>query len=114
MRYAFLSGLLSTGAAAAHAGVIPTPTLAYTARHFEAGAMITASHNPPQYNGVKLINPDGSAFDSAQREQVEQMVSTKSSKTARWEEIKNCTDYPEAVAQHVERILADFPTKLKL
>ena len=114
MRYAFLSGLLSTGAAAAHTGVIPTPTLAYATRHFEAGAMITASHNPPQYNGIKLINPDGSAFDSAQREQVEQMVSTKSSKTARWEEIKNCTDYPEAVAQHVERILEDFPTKLKL
>ena len=114
MRYAFLSGLLSTGAAAAHAGVIPTPTLAYATRHFEAGAMITASHNPPQYNGIKLINPDGSAFDSTQREQVEQMVSTQSSKTARWEEIKNCTDYPEAVAQHVERILEDFPTKLKL
>ncbi len=114
MRYALLSGLLSAGATGFYAGVIPTPTLAYATRHFQAGAMVTASHNPPQYNGIKLINPDGSAFDPAQREQIEQMVSNKSSQTAHWEEISKCEDYLGAIEEHVERIQADSPTKFKL
>ncbi|UCG84507.1 MAG: phosphoglucosamine mutase [Dehalococcoidia bacterium] len=112
VRYALLSGLLSGGAEVACAGVIPTPTLAYAARHFEAGAMITASHNPPQYNGVKLVNPDGSAFDPAQRSQIEQLVAEGSAQTAQWEQIKQCTDYVEAIEEHVERIRADFPGRI--
>ena len=114
VRYAFLSGLLSAGATASYAGVTPTPTLAYATRHFEAGAMITASHNPPEYNGIKLTNPDGSAFDSAQREHVEEMVSTKSSRTAHWEEIGKSEDHPGAIEEHIERIQADFPSRFKL
>ena len=114
VRYAFLSGLISAGATASYAGVIPTPTLAYATRHFEAGAMVTASHNPPQYNGIKLINSDGSAFDSAQRGKLEEIVSTKYSKVAHWEEIQECSDHIGAIEEHVERILADFPDKFKL
>jgi len=114
LRYAFLSGLLSSGARASYAGVLPTPTIAYATRKFEAGAMITASHNPPQYNGIKLINPDGSAFDSAQRQQVEQLVSAKSTRTATWDEIRQCVDYPDALEEHIERILADFPARFNL
>ena len=114
MRYAFLSGLFSAGAGASYASILPTPTLAYAGRHFEAGAMITASHNPPEYNGIKLVNPDGSAFDSAQREQIEQAVYARSSKTAHWEDIKSCTEYSEAIDEHLERILEDFTSEYKL
>jgi len=114
MRCAFLSGLLSAGATASYAGVIPTPTLAYATRQFDAGAMITASHNPPQYNGIKLVNPDGSAFDPAQRGQIEKAVSERSSRVTHWEKITECTPYAGAIEQHIERIVADFPDKLKL
>jgi phosphoglucosamine mutase len=114
MKYAFLSGLLSAGASASDAGLVPTPTLAYASSNFEVGAMITASHNPPQYNGIKLLNPDGSAFDSAQREKVERMLSTKSFKLASWENMAKCTAYPGAVEKHTERILTDFPGKLRI
>jgi phosphoglucosamine mutase len=114
VKYAFLSGLLSGGAAASDAGLVPTPTLAYSSRHFEVGAMITASHNPPQYNGIKLVNPDGSAFDSAQREKVESMLSAKSFKLASWENMAKCTTYAGAVEKHTERILSDFPSKLRV
>ena len=114
VRYAFLSGLLSAGADAFHASVVPTPTLAYGARHFEAGAMITASHNPPEYNGIKLVNPDGSAFDSDQRAQIEAAVSAGSSSTAHWAEMKRCNDRDGVADEHIERILADFPGKLGL
>jgi phosphoglucosamine mutase len=114
VKYAFLSGLLSAGAAATDVGIVPTPTLAYASRHFEAGAMITASHNPPQYNGIKLLNPDGSAFDSTQREKVESMLSSRSFELAPWTKMKKCTSYTEAVEEHLQRIMADFPTRFKL
>ncbi|MFC2058701.1 phosphoglucosamine mutase [Chloroflexota bacterium] len=114
VRYAFISGLLSAGSAASDAGVVTTPTLAYTSRKFEAGVMITASHNPPEYNGIKLINPDGSAFHASQREEIEGMLEAKSSEVAPWEAMKNCTAYPGAIDEHLERILADFNPKLKL
>ena len=50
------------------AGMVSTPTLARAAFDYDCGLMITASHNPTEYNGVKMWNPDGSAFDTAQME----------------------------------------------
>jgi phosphoglucosamine mutase len=114
VRYAFLSGLLSAGASASYAGVAPTPTIAYAARGFEAGAMITASHNPPEYNGIKLVNPDGSAFDAAQREQIEAAVYSKSAGTAPSERFGQCADRDGVIEEHLARILADFPARLRL
>jgi phosphoglucosamine mutase len=114
VKYAFLSGLLSGGAAAADGGVAPTPSLAYAARHFDAGAVITASHNPPEYNGVKLVNPDGSAFDSAQRREIEELVSGNSAGVASWEKTQPCTRRETVVQDHIQRILSDFPATLKL
>ena len=58
--------LMAGGVEVFHAGQVPTPTLAYAAANFDAGVMITASHNPPEYNGIKLWNPDGSAFSDRQ------------------------------------------------
>ena len=48
MKYALFSGLLAGGGEVQDAGVIPTPTLAFAARHFQAGVMVSASHNPPE------------------------------------------------------------------
>ena len=67
LKYALLSGLLSTGTRCRDAGIVPTPTLAAAVGQSQIGAMITASHNPPEYNGIKLFNPDGSSFDIEQQ-----------------------------------------------
>ncbi|MFH1639255.1 MAG: phosphoglucosamine mutase, partial [Chloroflexota bacterium] len=74
LKNAFISGLLASGAGAYDGGMMPTPTLAFATRGFAAGAMITASHNPPRYNGIKLFNPDGSSFDGRQRTEIENLV----------------------------------------
>ena len=114
MKHALISGLLAAGSRGRDAGVIPTPTLAFAAREFDAGAMITASHNPPEYNGIKLLNPDGSAFGSDQRKQIEETVLDGSLSVARWDKIKNSSIYSGAVERHIEHILRDFPDGLKL
>jgi len=114
MKHALISGLLTAGSRCCDEGVIPTPTLAFATREFDAGAMITASHNPPEYNGIKLMNPDGSAFDSYQQRQIEEMVLNDSFGATPWEEIKGSSIYDGAIEQHIDRILQDFPSGLRL
>jgi len=114
MKHALLSGLLSAGSRCCDVGVVPLPTLAYAAREFGAGAMITASHNPPEYNGIKLVNPDGSAFDSQQRKQIEEAVLAESFTAASWEKIESGGALSKAIEEHIAGILHNFPTPLKL
>ena len=114
MKHALVSGLLAAGSRGCDAGVIPTPTLAFAAREFDAGAMITASHNPPEYNGIKLLNPDGSAFGSDQRKQIEEMILNGSLSVARWDKIKSSSIYSRAVDRHIEHIIQGFPDRLEL
>jgi len=114
VKHAFISGLLAAGVECYDAGVIPTPTLALAAREFQAGAMITASHNPPEYNGIKLLNPDGSAFDANQREQIEGMIFGNSLSVAPWTDIKSYSIYNGAVVQHTTHIMKDFNDEFKL
>ena len=112
LKHAVITGLLTAGARCEDAGVVPTPTLGFAAREFAAGVMITASHNPPEYNGIKLLNPDGSAFDSYQQSQIEEALSN-SLNVAPWGEIKDSGIHHDAIEQHIERIIQDFPTGLK-
>ena len=65
LRSAFLSVALERGARITDYDMIPTPALAYQAGHTHesGGVMITASHNPPEYNGFKIFNSKGETFD---------------------------------------------------
>jgi phosphoglucosamine mutase len=101
---ALISGLLSTGCEVGTTGMVSTPTLAYATRKFDCGVMITASHNPPQYNGLKFINPDGSGFGISQMEEIETMLSEEKSRKANWDEISSPISYPNAIEEHIENI----------
>ena len=72
-----VSGILGSGGTAYLAGVVPTPTLAFSTRIVQAGCMVTASHNPEEYNGLKLFNPDGSSFTRPQQLEMEEMLKTQ-------------------------------------
>ena len=99
------SGLLSAGCDVFHAGIVTTPTLAEAARTMNCGVMITASHNPPEYAGVKLWNPDGMGFGIEQSEKIEQLVSSKKFKLASWDSVGKNHLFPEAIENHAFRIL---------
>src|SRR3954465_5254834 len=69
---ALARGIASAGGNAVLAGVLPTPAVALLA--LDLGAVITASHNPPEYNGVKFFDRDGHKLSDAQEEQIEALL----------------------------------------
>ena len=63
LKSAAISGALSTGLNVIDVGIVPTPSIQYYVRDYaDAGIIITASHNPREYNGIKIISGDGSEF----------------------------------------------------
>ena len=104
LEVAAIAGLLSSGAEVARAGVLPTPALALAGRAFDAGLVITASHNPAPDNGFKLWDPDGRAFGKKDRAQVESYLATPPPMAA-WDAVRAPTEFPNAIADHQARIL---------
>jgi phosphoglucosamine mutase len=101
---ALVAGLLASGAQVARAGVLPTPALAYAARRFDAGVVVTASHNPAPDNGFKLWDPDGRAFGGPERREVEGLLEA-APPLAPWDRVGAAAELPGAVAEHQARIL---------
>lgn len=73
IKKAVTGGLTESGINVADIGIVPTPALALLTREmaFDAGIMITASHNPPEFNGIKLFNGDSIGYSRAQEEALE-------------------------------------------
>jgi phosphoglucosamine mutase len=75
IRESICSGLLSTGVNITNLGILPTPALALLTREmgFDTGIMLTASHNPPEYNGIKLFNKDTTGYSTTQEKVIEKL-----------------------------------------
>ena len=76
---AVISGLLSCGINVVDLGILPTPALALLTRElgFDTGVMITASHNPPEFNGIKLFTPNSLGYSQAQEAEIEKVYFAK-------------------------------------
>jgi phosphoglucosamine mutase len=99
------SGLMASGCEVFNAGLVTTPTLAEAARTMNCGVMITASHNPPEYSGIKLWNPDGMGFGVEQSKAIERMIDSKKFKLKPWDRVGKRHSFNEAVEWHAHRIL---------
>ncbi|SFM16733.1 phosphoglucosamine mutase [Methanolobus profundi] len=101
---AVISGLMSAGCDVTRVGLVTTPTLAYAARNYDCGVMITASHNPAKDVGIKLWNPDGMAFDSAQQEDIEDIIEKEDFVYVPWNMVGKISTYENAVIDHIDMI----------
>jgi phosphoglucosamine mutase len=101
---ALVAGLLAEGARVTRIGLVSTPTLAHAARDYECGVMITASHNPSEYNGLKFWNPDGMAFSLKQQDELERLLDSDI-KGVSWKAMGTETTRHDAVLNHIDAIL---------
>jgi len=79
---ALVAGLCSVGAEVICLGVVPTPAVAYLTRHYnaDAGVVISASHNPFEFNGIKFFNGKGYKLSDALEEKIEAIILDNSEK----------------------------------
>lgn len=101
------SGLMACGCEVYDAGFVTTPTLAEAARDLDCGVMLTASHNPPEYAGVKLWNPDGMGFGVDQSRHIEDIISEGKYSLKPWNLVGTSHSFPDAVDRHIDRIMSD-------
>ncbi len=73
---ALMAGICSVGANAVYAGVLPTPAVAYLTRHYgyDAGVVISASHNPAEYNGIKFFSKTGYKLPDLLEDEIEETM----------------------------------------
>jgi phosphoglucosamine mutase len=102
---AFARGVISVGGDAILGGVLPTPAVALLA--LDLGVVISASHNPPEYNGVKFFDSQGHKLSDAHEEQIEELlVASPGIDQGKIERIEVATD---SYLQHIlERFGSDL------
>lgn len=73
---ALMAGICSVGANAIFAGVLPTPAIAYLTRKHkvDAGVVISASHNPMEFNGIKFFNGEGYKLSDSLEDEIESLI----------------------------------------
>jgi len=109
---ALKAGLLATGCRVIDCGVLPTPALQYIVKeHYDGGAMITASHNPPEYNGVKVIEPDGTEMGDEETVKLEQLLSDTLIPLKKWDEMGTEIAAPHHVEEYIQAVTSHFPGK---
>ena len=108
---ALTGSLTSTGCTVHNVGLAPTPAIQYAVKHnkMNGGVVITASHNPPEYNGIKVIGDDGIELPREQETKIENIFFDDEIRRAKWDKIgKICqlpgilSTYKEAIKKHVD------------
>src|SRR5437667_12211530 len=108
LTHAVASGLLAAGCEVVEVGILPTPTIQIyvAATHAQGGIAITASHNPPEYNALKLFNAEGLFFNNYERGELLDIYHQSDFRQATNAEIRRVSsDRDTAVRLHVDRVL---------
>jgi phosphomannomutase/phosphoglucomutase len=86
---AVIAGLTATGCNVFFAGMAPTPALQYAVKNhgMDGGVIITASHNPPEYNGIKVIWNDGIEISHEQETEIERIYFENTAVFAEWDKL---------------------------
>ena len=114
---ALMAGVCSVGANVVLLGVVPTPAVAYLIKKYkaDAGIMISASHNPFEFNGIKIFNDEGYKLPDLLEEQIEAIVLDHECdyKVCKDSDIGYVTRKEEAVDDYIEHVISTVHYDLK-
>ncbi|MFP4001982.1 MAG: phosphoglucosamine mutase, partial [Thermoplasmata archaeon] len=112
LKNAVASGLMATGCDVIDLGEAPTPAIQYyTKEKADFGIAITASHNPPEFNGIKCIDSDGTELIKWMEEEIEDIYFSEDFELVEWDEVgeRRSDDplrlYSEAIAKKIDKDL---------
>jgi len=107
LKHAISAGLLSTGCDVVDMGLVPTPALQYAVKQqgYHSGVVITASHNPPEFNGIKGIDGDGTEFSKDTEEDIEHIYFSRDFHLVDWKEVGQFSTWDGALDLYQQGIL---------
>lgn len=107
LKSASVSGLLSAGCSVVDLSIVPSPTLQLEVKNgdYSGGIIITASHNPPEFNGIKCVDAEGMEMDKAGEEAIEDIYFSKRFLTVGWEDYRNHEEKVDAIDDYISSIL---------
>lgn len=111
LKGALISGIIDAGSNVIDLGIVTTPMVAFALKESNSnyGVMITASHNPPEYNGIKVFNSDGGKLGALEEAEIERHINNASpivrlsrGITSEGEWLKNA--YVDSLANHIGEV----------
>ncbi|WP_273476619.1 phosphoglucosamine mutase [Methanobrevibacter woesei] len=100
------AGLLSSGCDVVELGTLPTPAVQFAVRnYYDGGIIITASHNPPKYNGIKFLDEFGIGIPDDMELAIEEMYFDSEPKRAKWNEIGKIYTNENIIREYIDRVL---------
>ena len=115
IKSALISGLLAEGAKVYDADLLPTPALQYNVKSgpYDGGVMVTASHNPPEYNGIKVIGADGIEIPHEDEDIIEEYYFHSHASRLEWRSyVKDPIVKEDAIENYVEAVVSQVDSGL--
>lgn len=109
LKAACSSGMMATGCDVLDCGVLPTPALQYSVKmdkEIAGGVVITASHNPPEFNGIKCVDRDGTEMARKNEEDIETIFHGKAFNVTTWDKIGSSTPHARAIPDYEKAIIS--------
>jgi phosphomannomutase / phosphoglucomutase len=106
IKHSVIAGLLSSGCQVIDLGILPTPAVQFAVRnYYDGGVMITASHNPPKYNGLKFVDSDGIGIPDKMEKMIEDMFFNENPGRVSWNEIGEVFENPGIIDEYIENVI---------
>ena len=101
------AGLMATGCDVVDVGMVPTPTLQYAVKEkdFDSGVIITSSHNPPEFNGIKGVADDGTEFSKDIEEEIEKIYFDQTYALTGWKDVGSFSTWDGAIDLYINGIM---------
>ena len=108
IKSAVSAGLMAAGSDVLDVGLVPTPVVQYYVKtnKLSGGVIITASHNPPEFNGIKCIDSDGTEMPRSKEEEIERLYFEKSYSVTDWKGAGNINQATGVISSYLNNVIS--------